>query len=615
MIRRKAICGINLNIKIMKKVICYLLLFICASATLSVTAQTSTPISALPAVSSPTGSDVLPIVNGGATKKITLAQIDTYVSATGPTGATGATGSTGVTGPTGAAGSNGATGPTGVTTPLAQYHLFVGDASNVAVDGGTDVTVTSSTLNVHNNIDLGTSSSSAGTLYLRNATNSFSQGIRGTNQGANIIYDLPTTAPTSGQVLSSTAPSGSVATLSWTTPSSELVIGTTTISGTLHRIPYEGVGGLLSDTANFTMSGTTAFKGYLDVPTGLAIGGSFYSKTNSTSIFIGSGSNRLSTTATRATAIGVNALNSQTSGLSGSIAIGYKALELANNSNVANTAIGDNALSTLTTGIGNSAIGYNSGYNITTGSKNTFIGSATIPTGNLTEVIGIGSGAVNKNSNEMVFGGYYSSDYQCIINNAYYNGVSHTTTYPINIRNGNEIGTDQSTTSGITIIPSLGTGTGNSADFEVQTGVPTSTGTTQATPGDRLSVLADYVTLTESTATTVARVEVPVGTSTGGDIVITTEASDGTDLHARTQIVEWTAINKSGTIYPVVTANTGTFAEPTGLGSTLTVTITAVDAGSNAFTIKADATSSLTQTYIRCQLYAGKNLGTGTFNN
>ena len=97
----------------MKKVICYLLFIVCASTTLSVTGQTATPISGLPAIVTPTGSDVLPIVNGGATKKITLAQIDSYVSATGPSGATGATG------PTGAAGSNGATGATGATGPVA----------------------------------------------------------------------------------------------------------------------------------------------------------------------------------------------------------------------------------------------------------------------------------------------------------------------------------------------------------------------------------------------------------------------------------------------------------------------------------------------------------------
>ena len=75
--------------------------------------QSATPISSLPAVTVPAGSDVLPIVNGAVTKKITLAQIDSYVSATGPTGSTGATGPTGSTGITGSVGPTGATGPSG----------------------------------------------------------------------------------------------------------------------------------------------------------------------------------------------------------------------------------------------------------------------------------------------------------------------------------------------------------------------------------------------------------------------------------------------------------------------------------------------------------------------
>ena len=61
----------------------------------------------------------------------------------------------------------------------------------------------------------GTSSSVAGSLVLKNATNAFTQTIRGTNPGASIIYDLPTTAPTAGYVLSASAPSGGVSTLSW----------------------------------------------------------------------------------------------------------------------------------------------------------------------------------------------------------------------------------------------------------------------------------------------------------------------------------------------------------------------------------------------------------------
>jgi len=52
---------------------------------------------------------------------------------------------------------------------------------------------------------------------LRNATNAFTQTIRGTNPTASIIYDLPTTAPTAGQLLSASAPSGGVVTMSWAT--------------------------------------------------------------------------------------------------------------------------------------------------------------------------------------------------------------------------------------------------------------------------------------------------------------------------------------------------------------------------------------------------------------
>ena len=76
---------------------------------------------------------------------------------------------------------------------------------------------TGTSLDLTGQLISGIVSSAAGTLVLRNASNSFTQTIRGTNPGASIVYDLPTTAPTAGQVLSSSAPSGGVATLSWTT--------------------------------------------------------------------------------------------------------------------------------------------------------------------------------------------------------------------------------------------------------------------------------------------------------------------------------------------------------------------------------------------------------------
>ncbi|HRH34065.1 MAG TPA: hypothetical protein PKY12_03360, partial [Catalimonadaceae bacterium] len=73
---------------------------------------------------------------------------------------------------------------------------------------GTSLTVTGA-------LTSGVASSAAGTLVLRNATNAFTQTIRGTNPTASIIYDLPTTAPTAGQLLSASAPSGGVVTMGW----------------------------------------------------------------------------------------------------------------------------------------------------------------------------------------------------------------------------------------------------------------------------------------------------------------------------------------------------------------------------------------------------------------
>ena len=67
-------------------------------------------ISQLTAATTVTGPDVVPIVNGGATRKVTLATLSSFFAAFGPTGPTGAAGSLGMSGTGGAVG---ATGPTG----------------------------------------------------------------------------------------------------------------------------------------------------------------------------------------------------------------------------------------------------------------------------------------------------------------------------------------------------------------------------------------------------------------------------------------------------------------------------------------------------------------------
>lgn len=246
----------------------------------------------------------------------------------------------------------------------------------------------------------------------------------------------------------------------WNAASSGITIGSTTItSGTDNRILFQDAtaSDFVTQIANFTMGSVAA--GYLDVPTGYAIGGSFIMKQNSTSVFIGNGSNRISNTATRITAVGVDALNAFTSGSAISVAVGINSLLVANNSSAANTAIGDNALQTTTSGNSNVGVGYSSGFGNTTGNNGTYLGTATIPIGNYSEVIALGSGAVNTASNQCVIGGYYNAAYKSEINAVYIgNGVTNATPSSVTINATGGSGTDK---AGGTITYIAGKGTGN----------------------------------------------------------------------------------------------------------------------------------------------------------
>lgn len=579
--------------------------------TLSVTGQTSTPISGLPAVATPAGSDVLPIVNGGATKKITLAQIDSYVSATGPSGATGATGPTGATGSagsngatgaTGPSGATGATGPTGIATPLTQYHLFVGDASNVAVDGGTDVTVTSSTLNVKNNIDLGTSSSAAGTLYLRNATNGFSQGIRGTNPSANIIYDLPTTAPTSGQVLSSTAPSGSVATLSWVAPSSGVTVGGTVTSGTDTRVFFQD-GSTLGQDAGMTYNKTTDVLNTVGIPT--INGNSWY--------YIDLG--------------GYNCLSIGNSGIG--------ALPTA----VGGTFIGAGVSSGApTTGLGNTVVGRKAINGGLSGRDNIAMGSAACYSGHAysyTAFFGSGydanPGGPNA-SNQVVFGMPAGGGYKELY---FGQGVTaQTTTYDINWRFTNQSGTNK-TANAVIINSQLGTGTGESGKIIFKTGADTTSGTLQhkgvetlviydrkvgvgtVTPTSALDVVGNVnattgtftanSSITLGTASSAAgqivlnnatngsRLTIQSGVLSGGNWTITLPVVDGDNKQTLTTngsgVTAWSSLSLQG--YTVATLPTGAVGDIAYVTDALTPTYlaTAVGGGSGVVPVFFDGTN------------------------
>lgn len=71
-------------------------------------------ISQLPLDTAVVGTDVVPIVSDGATKRVQLTTLGTFFATSGATGPTGPAG-IGSTGPTGPAGGNGTAGPTGAT--------------------------------------------------------------------------------------------------------------------------------------------------------------------------------------------------------------------------------------------------------------------------------------------------------------------------------------------------------------------------------------------------------------------------------------------------------------------------------------------------------------------
>lgn len=72
-------------------------------------------ISALTAATTVTGPDVTVLVNGGATKKVTLSTLSSFFAAFGPTGPTGPQGDLGMVGTGGSAGATGPTGPGGAS--------------------------------------------------------------------------------------------------------------------------------------------------------------------------------------------------------------------------------------------------------------------------------------------------------------------------------------------------------------------------------------------------------------------------------------------------------------------------------------------------------------------
>jgi hypothetical protein len=153
--------------------------------------------------------------------------------------------------------------------------------------------------------------------------------------------------------------------------------------------------------------------------------------------------------------------------------------------------------------------------------------------------------------------------------------------------------------SNLTLGGSLSTGTGAGGDVITVTSMSGSSGTSANTTQERSRVIGRFVNLTEDNATNIASISLPIGKVVGGSATITVWASDGTDYQAITSQVRFSAINKAGTITASTSSTTPALA--TASSGTLTVTYDTFSSGNNVL-LRATATSSLTQTILRCRL-------------
>ena len=150
----------------------------------------------------------------------------------------------------------------------------------------------------------------------------------------------------------------------------------------------------------------------------------------------------------------------------------------------------------------------------------------------------------------------------------------------------------------LTISGGNSTGTGDDGDLILRSTMTGSSGSTANTQQTRAQVVARFKNLTESSATDVVSIALSSGKVTGGTATVTVWASDGTDHQALTSQLNFSAVNKAGTVTATCTQTDGTSAASAG---TLTVTYTAATTGNNVF-LRANAVSSLTQATLRSRI-------------
>ena len=176
-----------------------------------------------------------------------------------------------------------ATGTTGTTTTSLVFSESPAlTTPNIGAATGTSLDVTGV-------LTSGTAGSVAGAIVFRNATNSFTQTIRGTNYGSNIVYNWPSGVPTAGQVMSASAPSGGgEITLSWAsvltnpmTTAGDIIVGGA--SGAAQRLGIGSNGTVLTSNgslASWQPASATLVVGTSAITSGTAGRILFQSSTN-----------------------------------------------------------------------------------------------------------------------------------------------------------------------------------------------------------------------------------------------------------------------------------------------------------------------------------------------
>lgn len=463
---------------------------------------------------------------------------------------------------------NATTTPT-LSLSLTSAAVGLGNVENTALStwaGSTNLVTLGAAVTGTGSLTLGTSSSVAGTLVLKNATNAFTQTIRGTNPSASIIYDLPTTAPTAGQVLQSTAPVAGVATLSWATASSGITVGTTTItSGTTTNIPFNLAGVYQeANSANFD---------YLQ----------FIAQTVSTGSKVRIGPSTY--------------INTPVNGTGGVIVGDSKAMAYGDNRYVLGRGCMD--------GSNSIGIGDHSGFNGTL-NNSIVIGSYSVL--NIyparSAVIAIGHSITGLQAGNI---GYWGSAtyWNDVI---YFNDATASTAKSIILSACGGLGTNNAGAN-ITIAGGRGTGTAAGGNNVEQTSVKTSSGTTLQALTDRHNIVGKYVDITAGSAQTFGNLALTTsGTIAGGIIVYTVEANDGTDYQSLTGTAPYSVVNKAGTLTYVLGTDVQSSACSTG---TLAGTL-GLSASGTTLRFQMNAVSSLTETVLRISFQVLNQFGVAT---